>query len=92
LGFLLSHIIFIAIGDFSRSANSSHLSMLQPDRSLAEFTDVVHTVRAKQHTFPLLEESLHSAYAFFLKRLIANSQHFVSNEHVRVDAGRDRKA
>ena len=64
-----------------------HLPIMNPYRFLAQGLDVKHTVRAQQQCPTLAQITFDPANAFFLERFITHSQHFVSNQNIRLHGG-----
>ena len=82
----------IRLRDVGRCAVALDAAVLQPERVRAELLDVIHAVRAQQQRAAAVQIALHPCDAALLERFVADGQHFVGDEDVGRQRGRDGEA
>ena len=75
----------VSAGDVGRPTQVGDPAVVQEHRAVAEALDRVHVVRHEQDGAPLRFQVVEVAEAFRLKRLVADLEHLVEEEDVRVD-------
>ena len=78
--------------DFARRPLLEHAPVLEHDRAVAEPLDRARVVRDEDDRPAGALEVADPAEALLLERLVANGEHLVEQQHVRLDVHRDREA
>ena len=72
-------------------AELRHLATPQPQGGIAEMANVIGAVRAKQDGAAAFAERHDAFDAFLLEMLVAHSQGFIDDQHVRLHRCHQRK-
>ena len=91
IGLFVVAEIFVVAYNLVAVAHFTNLTLLDPDRNIAEFLNVKHRVAAERHGFILLAKFVHALHAFFLEGEIAYRERLVNNQNVGANHGSDRK-
>jgi len=79
-------------GHVSRRAIAAHVSVMHPQRMLAQLLDMIGAVRTQQEGAAVGEILFLPRDAFLLERFVADCEHFVGDQDLRADRGRDSEA
>src|SRR4029077_3608094 len=90
--FLLADLLVIRVDDVVRGAFRPDDSLVKPDRALAETRDRTEVVRHEHDRLLRRTELADLGEALVLEVLVADREHLVDEEDVRLEMHRDREA
>ncbi len=84
-------LFFVTRNDFVGGAEHFHAAVLEPHGDLAHPSHVRHSMTDQNRGVSFIDNLFHAIEAFLLEHRISYRQHFVENDNLRIQVGRDRK-
>ena len=82
----------ISTDDLLRCTNHDRSALFEEQTTVAELGDHFQIVRNKKHCGSAAEYFLHPLDALLLERIVAHAQHFVHDQHIRIDVSGHRES